>query len=334
MGHETRTASGCEAVDCEGIAPPQSRLPKPKKQPRGRGFNRSLLAERSFATDGKSRRKMMKTLKTKKWTSSLACLVTVIFLITMPAVVAQEVRIGGVTISIPKRPKTPTKTPMPETPSTRVETPGESSSASEVAKTDSSPTSHASTTQSDAWLEIILEEINKRKKEVESYDPAEERQLVTRSTPVLFFPAISLRARERYFKGIEMNETRRSALNTALDSLAAAAAKKLPLYKPDASIFAFRSPPSERMMLGSLKNAATLKVHKAGIKEANWLIEKNEVGIPVDRYKHGYIWARDSNDDHPYCHLYTLHIQQSYAGGGTYGQTFVKRSDDEIVGCP
>ena len=170
---------------------------------------------------------------------------------------------------------------------------------------------------------------------MESYEPAEGRQLVTRSTPELFFPAISLRERERYFKSInKMNETRRSALNTALDSLAAAAAKKLPLYKPDASIFAFRSPPSEQMMRGSLKNAATIKVNKIGIKEATWLIEKNDLGIPVDRYKHGYIWGRDSIDDHPYCHLYTLHIQQTYAGGGTYGQTFVTRSDDEMVGCP
>lgn len=225
---------------------------------------------------------------------------------------------------------------MPESPAPRVETPEELSSArSEGAKTDSPPTSHASTTQSDAWLEIILEEINKRKKEVENYEPAEGRQLVTRSTPELFFPAISLRARESYFKSInKMTETRRSALNTALDSLAAAAAKKLPLYKPDTSIFAFHSPPSERMMLGSLKNAATIRVHKAGIKEATWLIEKNELGIPIDRYKHGYIWARDSTDDHPYCHLYTLHITQTYAGGGTYGQTFVKLSDDEMVGCP
>ncbi|MEP6602287.1 MAG: hypothetical protein ABJB49_10850 [Nitrospirota bacterium] len=275
----------------------------------------------------------MKTLKMKKLVSSVA-LVTAIFLITTHGVVAQEIRIGGMTISIPKRAKTPPKTPMPESPAPKVETGEQSSAGGEEARTDSPPTSHASTTQSDAWLEIILEEINKRKKEVESYEPGEGRQIVTRSTPELFFPAISLRARERYFKSVQMNETRRSALNTALDSLAATAAKKLPLYKPDATIFAFRSPPSQQMMLSSLMNAATLKVHKTGIKEATWLIEKNELGIPVDRYKHGYIWVRDSNDDHPYCHLYTLHITQTYAGGGTYGQTFVKLSDDELVGCP
>jgi hypothetical protein len=88
------------------------------------------------------------------------------------------------------------------------------------------------------------------------------------------------------------------------------------------------------MMRQSLKNAATLKIHRSGIKESVWLIEKNEFGIPVDRYRHGYFWARDNSDDHPFCHLYTIHVQQNYAGGGSYGAVFARPSDDEIVGCP
>ena len=280
-------------------------------------------------------RKMMKTLKTKQWASRVACLVAAILLATTHAVVAQEVRIGGITVSIPKRTKSSPRPTVSETPAPKTEGPGENSESRDDNKADERPTSPASTTQKDVWLEIILEEIGKRKKEVKNFDPTiEGRQLVTQSTPELFFPAISMRARERYFKSVQMNDNRRSALNTALDSLAAAAANKLPLYKPDASIFAFRNPPSEQMMRASLKNAATLKVHKIGIKEAVWLIEKNQLGLPVDRYKHGYIWARDNNDDHAYCHLYTLHIQQTYEGGGTYGQTFVKLSDDELFGCP
>ena len=277
----------------------------------------------------------MKSLKTKQWASRVACLIAATLLVTAHAVVAQEVRIGGFTVSIPKRTKPSAKTTAPETPAPKTEEPGETSERRDDIKTDARTASPASTTQSDVWLEIILEEINKRKKEVENFDPTVEgRQLVTKSTPELFFPAISMRARERYYKSVQMNDTRRSALNAALDSLAAAAAKKLPLYKPDTSLFAFHNPPSEQMMRGSLKNAATLKVHKIGIKEAVWLIEKNQLGLPVDRYKHGYIWARDTNDDHAYCHLYTLHITQTYEGGGTYGQTFVKLSEDELFGCP
>ncbi len=88
------------------------------------------------------------------------------------------------------------------------------------------------------------------------------------------------------------------------------------------------------MVKQSLKNAATLKVHKIGFEEANWLIEKNELGIPLNRYKHGHVWARDSADDHPYCHLYVIYLQQNYAGGGRYGQAFTNIRDDQIVGCP
>ena len=279
----------------------------------------------------------MKSLKTKQWASSVACLVGAMLLATSHAVVAQEVRFGGVTISIPRR----TKTPKPEKPAPRVEPAADAPAANAgeakpapAPAPRSAPSASASPAQRDVWLEVILDEIAKRKKEVESYEPSYGRQLVKPSTPELFAPAISLRARERYYKTVEMNERRRAALNTALDALAAAAAKKLPQYKPDATVFAFRNQPAEQLMVRSMKNAATLKVHKSGLKEANWLIEKNAFGLPVDRYKHGFIWARDANDDHPYRHLYTIHVQQDYAGGGTYGQTFAKLSEDEIVGCP
>ena len=278
-------------------------------------------------------------MKTSKRRSGILLFVAAILLIPAHSAIGQ-IRIGGVTITIPKREKPP-KTEKPEI---KVESPAEPSaektgavdSKSKTGEADPKPsvTSKAST-QSDVWLDIILGEINKRKKEVESYEPSPGRQLVTPSTPELFTPAISLRAREAYYKGLPtMNETRRSALNPAFDSLAAAAAKKLPLYKPDATIFAFRNPPGEQMMVRGLRNGAALRVHKIGFKESVWLIEKNEFGIPVDRYKHGFIWARDNNDDHPYCHLYTVFLQQNYAGGGSYGQPFAKLSEDEIFGCP
>jgi len=78
------------------------------------------------------------------------------------------------------------------------------------------------------------------------------------------------------------------------------------------------------MMIGALKNASTVKIHKIGLEGAVWLIDKNDFGIPTDRFKRGYIWARDTSDDHPYCHVYTIIIQQDYAGGGTYGASWAK----------
>jgi hypothetical protein len=275
------------------------------------------------------RRTIMKMFKSMKWTTKVACLVSVIVLIASHAIIAQEVRIGGVSISVPKR----TKSPKTEE-TTRKDEPANEQPASDSETTKKEQSTRRASGSSDAWVDIMLEEIAKRKKEVETYDPAERSQFVTLSTPDVFLPAISLRARERFYKQSNSNDARRAALNPAFDSLAAVAASKLPVYKPDATLFAFRNAAAEQMMLGALRNAASVKSFKIGLKEANWLIEKNDFGIPVDRYKHGYIWARDSSDDHAYCHLYTLHVQQSYAGGGTYGQTFAKLSDDEIFGCP
>ncbi|MCM3869155.1 MAG: hypothetical protein ND895_00480 [Pyrinomonadaceae bacterium] len=272
----------------------------------------------------------MKTLKTRKWLTSSVCLTAVILLLAAHRAAAQ-IRIGPVTVNIPEISK-PTRE---EKPATTVAPPREASATNSGESTaGSSAPARPSTPQSDARLEILLEEINKRKKEIETYDPAERTELITMSTPEMFLPAISMTARATYYKRDRLSERQQAALNPALDSLAALAAKKLPLYKPNASVFAFRSPAAELMMKQSVKNPATLKVHRSGIKESVWLIEKNELGIPLDRYKHGYIWARDSSDDHPYCHFYTIHVQQNYAGGGTYGAVFARLSDDVIVGCP
>jgi hypothetical protein len=280
----------------------------------------------------------MKTQKSKKWIGSVAGIAVAILVLGAYQATAQ-IRIGRITVTIPDLPK-PRKAEKPPAPTPRpaedssATSAGDSSATTRGEPSAASSASGPSIAQSDPRLEILLEEIEKRKKEVESFDPAEGRQIVTMSTPEMFLPAISQRARAAYFKRDKLNERQQAALNPALDSLAASAAKKLPLYKPDGTLFAFHNPAAELMMKQSLQNAATLKVHRSGIKEGIWLIEKNDFGIPVNRYKHGYIWARDSSDDHPYCHLYTIYVQQNYAGGGAYGQLFAHLFDSELVGCP
>jgi hypothetical protein len=90
--------------------------------------------EETRTTDLKSSfiEKGIESMDTRKWTKTLACLVSVILLITSHAIVAQEVRIGGVSISIPKR----TKTPRSEETTSRNETVKENpASEGEGAKT-------------------------------------------------------------------------------------------------------------------------------------------------------------------------------------------------------
>lgn len=266
----------------------------------------------------------MNIAKIRKSISVAACVVVTLLSITTTAVIAQ-IRIGGVTITLPEKVRKTDKTATKD----------------KVAKPGPTPTpSHSRApmrgASSDPWVDIMLDELNKKQAEVETFDPAEPNRAFDMFTPYWIPVAVSLRARQEYFKrnGGQKSADRQAALTPALDSLAAAAAKKLPLYKPNASVFAYRNPAGEQMAVRGLKNAATLKVHKIGFEEANWLIEKNSLGIPLNRYKHGYIWARDSADDHQFCHLYVIYLQQDYAGGGTYGQSFTRIRDDQIVGCP
>src|SRR5687767_10010843 len=188
----------------------------------------------------------MNTMKTKKLTSGFACLVAAILLITAHSVVAQ-IKIGGIEITIPKRPKTP-KT---ENPVIKVETPVETPvTKNEEAKTKSSPTSNHSNAQSDAWVD----DINRKKKEVDDYDSSEPNRAFEINTPYYVPRAVSPRARQEYYKQNKINETRQASLNTAYDALAASLAKKLPLYKPNDSVFAYRNPSGEQMVKQSLKN--------------------------------------------------------------------------------
>lgn len=188
--------------------------------------------------------------------------------------------------------------------------------------------------QRDAWLEIMVDEINQKKVETEAFDPAAPNRAFDIFTPYWIPLAVSPRARQAYYRLEKTSAERQGGLNKALDALAVSVGKKLRLFKPNQSVFAYRNPSGEQMAVRGLKNSATLKVHKIGFEEANWLFEKNWAGIPVNRYKHGYIWARDSADDHPHCHLYVVYLQQTYGGGGRYGQAFTKIRDDQIVGCP
>jgi hypothetical protein len=236
-------------------------------------------------------------------------------LLTAIGVAFAQIKVGGVTITLPEK-----RRPADQT----------------AARPQPTPTQARRTASSDAWVDIMLDELKKKQAEVEAFDPGSPNRAFDLFTPYWIPVAVSQRARQEYFRrnGGPNAAARQAALMPALDALAAAAASKLPLFMPAPAVFAYRNPAGEKMAIQGLKNAATIKVHKIGFEEANWLFEKNALGIPLNRYKHGHIWARDSADDHPYCHLYIIYLQQDYAGGGTYGQAFTKIRDDQIVGCP
>jgi hypothetical protein len=181
---------------------------------------------------------------------------------------------------------------------------------------------------------IIIDEINKNKAEVERYDPAVGRPMVRSGFKDWLTIAVSSTARTAYYRNDSLTPAEQASLNPVLDSLAASISRKMSAFKPDAAKFAFRNPADERLMMAQLRPSATRRIIKLGLSQANWEIYKDRIGLPSYRFKRGYIWAKDSADDHPFCKLYYISIVQYYEGGGRYGESMAKYEETNLIGCP
>ena len=279
----------------------------------------------------------MNVLRFTKQNAFTCCALLALMLGVSQSVPAQ-IRIGGITIRKPERRKAPPVQKTDSQTDEAVQPSSVSSPVSDRSATTAEPTEPAPERDEPSLLGFFLSETEKAKGQVDKYDPQEHRYLVSGASREWLLYAVSKRARDAYGKQMDMNGWRQSTpgnrYDLALDALADSAARKLPIYIPDPTLFRVRDPRLERMMLGVLKNTATLKIHKIGLYDAAWQIQKNDYGIPVNRYRSGYIWARDNSDDHSYCHEYSMVIQQDYAGGGRYGASYAKFLFDDLFGCP
>lgn len=188
------------------------------------------------------------------------------------------------------------------------------------------------------FLNVIASDIEKAKAEVDIYTPEGRMYLVSTPLAPWLLRAVSEKAREEFSTDKKLTDWRKANPNNKFDSglkaLAESAAKKLPTYIPKASSFALRDAALEKLIKTKLKNAASVNTLKIGIMHSNWQIEKNDLGIPINRYREAFIWGKDSSDDHPYCHVYGFVIQQDYTGGGIYGATYAYLNTDVLFGCP
>src|SRR4030095_5815120 len=95
--------------------------------------------------------------------------------------------------------------------------------ATSVAAKEGSPgVSKTKLQQPDPRLRVILDDINRKKREVESYDRAAPNTAFEIGTPYWVLFAVSKPAREGYFRGLKANDAYRSALNKTFDYLAEA----------------------------------------------------------------------------------------------------------------
>jgi hypothetical protein len=272
----------------------------------------------------------MKLLRFIKQEDAKLLILTIIILITA-SVSYPQIRIGGITIPEVKIPKGKKKTePKPEANTGTNQNGSNKDNSTETKTGQDDPIAR--------FAEGFAYDINEAKGDVDIWE-IEGRAYFVRSTHQKWLAmAVSQKVREAFAIEKKFNDWRKAnpsnKFDTALNELAAAAAKKLPLYIPHNNNFAIKDAGLETMMKGKLKNAATAKIIKIGMFHANWQIEKNDIGIPKNRYREGFIWAKDSADDHNYCHLYGFVIQQDYSGGGSYGATFAYLNTDTLFGCP
>ena len=182
------------------------------------------------------------------------------------------------------------------------------------------------------WVESHLEDIAKRQKEVESFTP-ERGWLINSNNYDHLLYAVSPQAREKWLSSSNALDYK-NCLASAFDKLAASAATKLPLFLPNTKAYAQHNPAEERLIRSKISDLADHKIFYIGVQEPSWLIDKNELGIPKNRYKHGMVWVRYTPNDHAYCRVYYINVIQDYAGGGTYGASYATFIEDQLVGCP
>lgn len=124
-----------------------------------------------------------------------------------------------------------------------------------------------------------------------------------------------------------------ACLSGLLEAIAQAAQKTLPLYKPVG--YNIHNAAEERLLRSGVTDLAQARVLGTGLMESNWLISKNEFGIPTARFKHGMIYAQypKTSTDDGFCRIIYVNIVQDYSGGGTYGASRASFIKSEPAGC-
>lgn len=187
---------------------------------------------------------------------------------------------------------------------------------------------------SDAVTRVHLDDLGKTRTEAEEFRPGLRDYYVSTLSDrknVYLEAALSPSERKNWLG--KSPEDFVNCLNPALDGLAAIARKTLPDYKGPQG-YTFGTPAEKNALLSAINDIRQAKVLKVGIKQANWLIDKNSLGIPTARYKHGVIWAQYPNRDDGFCRIFWVNIKQDYAGGGTYGASYGYFVSRAFAGCP
>ncbi|HQU92988.1 MAG TPA: hypothetical protein PLK77_11860 [Pyrinomonadaceae bacterium] len=189
----------------------------------------------------------------------------------------------------------------------------------------------------DARVSTFQDEVKEALQEVKDYTPQTKTAIVQGKHWEWLERAISPAARTEFLNKWSslLQPKQRQGFERDLDAIKADLPPKLSAFTQDKiNNFPFRNPAEERMMRSQLNELTGLVVHKIGLYQNQWLIEKNDWGLPVNRYKQGAIYGRDPRSDHPYCRIWYVNMIQNYSGGGTYAASYAKYVGSDFVVCP
>lgn len=236
------------------------------------------------------------------------------------------------TINIPKIPKIKKPQPKQEQPAPTTEqtrpttTEVSTQTAAEPAEQPKEPC------KGDAVLNVHLEDLEKTRKEAESFTPARDYYVSTLSDRrnIYLNAAISPSKRKDWLGDWPKDFV--DCMNPALDGLAEVAKRTLPNYKLTG--YNVKNPAEEKILRSGVTDISEATVFKVGLLSAAWKIAKDDYNFPTARYKHGALWAKYPKLDDGYCRIIYVNIVQDYAGGGTYGDSYANFIRSEPAGCP
>lgn len=248
-----------------------------------------------------------------------------------------------ITITLPKIPKI-TK-PKPEQPKQeqpkqeqpRQETPQVGIQDDRQQTSDKTTSTQTHDCANDSIMRVFLDDIEKVRKEAEEFRPGlRDYYVSTRSDRKNLYmeAALSTKLRNDWFSEWKENSYQlKQCLSPALDNLALTARKTLPTFLGPSG-YTLGTPAEKKVLLSAVTDITSGKVLKVGIKQANWMIEKDSYNFPTARYKHGMVYAQYPNDVVGYCWVFWVNIVQDYAGGGTYGASYGNFISRAVAGCP
>lgn len=230
------------------------------------------------------------------------------------------------TIKIPKLPKILKEEKKQQTPATTTTT------TTAPATVTDTPEESKPAAQTDWRVDYFVEEITNYRKKVDEWNPETNYFPTAPSNDDYPLLAVSMKERQKWMKDKKLVQSPK--LDGALDGLAASLAKQLARHLPEPKAYNFRNPAEEKLMKAEMADVPGLVVHKIGLNQSAWVIDKNDLGIPINRYKRGMIWGRNPNADHPHCQFWYVNLIQDYSGGGTYGTRYARYVGSELAGCP